>query len=303
MPAQDTLRQLRRRAERQLQIVTRPDAQRCGLSDDQVTRLVANGHLDRLHQGVYALAGTPPTTEHQALAACLACGSAWASHRTACAIWGAAEHPPDEPEVTVGTDRRPRRPGVTIYRTTRLAKRDFTKRGVVPITSPARTLVDVAALLSYPDLRAVADKAFRHELITPARLVAYIDRQPALPGIHRLRALADDRARKGIPGSELEALAIELIETSGLPDPIRQLPVGRFFIDVAYPEQMVAIELEGKDHLESWQYDHDRHNTLELAGWRVLYFTWDDVTEHPTKVVVAIAEAVGLRAVRWVSAR
>jgi very-short-patch-repair endonuclease len=122
-----------------------------------------------------------------------------------------------------------------------------------------------------------------------------------------LRDIVRDRAGFGIPESVLETLALRLLKRFGLPSPVRQHETsvsGRFVrFDLAYPEMRIAIELDGRSaHAARWQSDHDRDNATELAAWRLLRFTWDDITQRPLYVAVSIAEALGLDPARWKAA-
>lgn len=299
-------------ADAQLGLVTRAQAFVCGMSDDQIRRRVRAGSLVRVHAGVYRAAGSASSLEQRALAACLASGpEAFASHATAGALWGitVAKGEPSI-EVTVRSNRRPHHQGVVVHRSRLIRPVDWTRRGPVPVATAARTLLDLAAKMSEPDLEEAVDEAFRKGLLVPRRLLSFL-RDPALEraaGSGILRSLASDRLAGGIPESVLESRMLATLRDFALPSPTRQLEVreqGRVVrFDLAYPDQRLAIELDGRaPHWgkSRWQSDHDRHNVTEIAAWRTLRFTWSDVTERPLYVALTVGEALGLRPTGWSS--
>ena len=105
-----------------------------------------------------------------------------------------------------------------------------------------------------------------------------------------LSRLLDDREH-GVPESELERAFLRLVRRHRLPVPVRQHPVGRYRLDFAYPDVKVAIELDGWATHGSPQRrraDLSRQNELEVLGWHVLRFTWDDVTKDPAGVALTV---------------
>lgn len=159
-------------------------------------------------------------------------------------------------------------------------------------------------MLAPAELESALDESLRRELVTPEAVLRHV--MPKLRGTRILRLLAADRAGHGVPESALETLALRLIRRYRLPEPVRQLELlakgRRVRFDLAYPDHRVAIELDGRaPHWgrDRWQADHDRHNAVELSGWRSLRFTWWDITERPLDVALRIADALGLRPVRW----
>jgi very-short-patch-repair endonuclease len=134
-------------------------------------------------------------------------------------------------------------------------------------------------------------------LTTVAKLRRYIRERNLQhrPGMKTLRRLLDDRT-KGVPQKELEKLFLRKLRATALPEPVRQQPCGRFFIDFAYPEHRIAIELYGKAwHADGKAFREDprRMNEIVLAGWRKpLVFTWEDVDERWRAVEATIRRAL-----------
>jgi hypothetical protein len=201
---------------------------------------------------------------------------------------------------------------VKVHRTRLLRPIDRTRRGVISITSPYRTLVDLAGILPEDDLESAADNSIQAGMITPSRLLQYLQH----PGIQRLRnsdvlsAIARDRIEHGRPESVLEAKAIRLLRKYGLPEPRRQYETlvrgRRVRFDLCYPDCWLVIELNGRGPhwgRDAWQSDHDRHNATELTDWKRLQFTWHDITQRELWFVLNVADGLRLRPSRWTTNR
>lgn len=295
-------------ADSQLGLITRAQALRSGLTDDQIRHRLGTESLVVLHRGVYRVSAGATSFAQRALAGCLACGTGVvASHRTAAALFQLMEPATHLVDVTIPSGRCRRPAGVSVHRSRVLGRRDCARVGGVPVTSPARTLLDLAGVLSVDGLESAMDDTFRAGLITPDRLLAYVERSEfrRACGSGRVRELSRDRI-DGVPESVLEGRMLRLIRAYGLPEPVRQHEVrtgGRIVrFDLAYPDHHLAIELDGRGPhwgRERWQSDHDRHNATEAAGRRTLRFTWLDVTERCSYVALAVGEGLGLRPARW----
>lgn len=275
----DTERRLLRRAARQHGLVARRQALAAGLTADQVDHRLATGRWVALRHGVYVVAGAPSTYEQQVLAACLAVGPPCAaSHRTAARLHGLQLPPPERIELTVLGDRQTRRPGVRLHRTRHLVRADLAVRAHVPVTSVARTLVDVGG----DGLGPVVDDALRRGLTTLPELRGCLDR--LCRGRRHTAALAKVLAERGPGydpgGSDREREVVRTLVAAGLPAPVQQHTVvvaGRTFrLDVAYPDAEVAVEFDGWDAhrgLEAFHGDRERARLLVAAGWRLLHVT------------------------------
>jgi hypothetical protein len=132
-----------RLSARQYGHVTRAQLVEIGLSDRTISRWIARGRLIPVHLGVYAVSYPRPEAVAQAAAALLACGpEAVLSHETAAALWGFKPRWPERPEVT-GPSRRTR-PGIRHHRSKTIKRRDVRRHRGLRVTSPARTISDIA---------------------------------------------------------------------------------------------------------------------------------------------------------------
>ena len=106
------------------------------------------------------------------------------------------------------------------------------------------------------------------------------------------------QAAAGGARSEAERLVVQLLRTAGITGWHANLRVGPYFVDIAFPKQRVAIEIDGwafHSDQQAFQNDRSRQNWLTLQGWQVLRFTWLDVTGHPERVLAAIRAAISVR--------
>jgi very-short-patch-repair endonuclease len=186
--------------------------------------------------------------------------------------------------------------GRIVRRTRYLERKDVRQIGPIRVTSPARTLVDVAGVVTPNELESALDEFVGLRLISVNAVANYVaDRRlEHRPGAGRLRELLEDR-RNGVPQKELERRFLRLVKKYRLPSPIRQKPSGRSKIDFAYPELMIAIEVDGWNTHgtpRALDSDLDRQNGLVLHRWRVLRFTWKQVTQRPDEVAATIRAAL-----------
>jgi hypothetical protein len=291
-------------ASTQHSLVTSGQRRELGLSRGAVHRLVDRGTWLRAGPGVYRVAGSPRTWHGRALAAVLAAGpDALASHRSAAHLWGLEGFgPPGRIEVTVPRHSRPRsRPGVTVHESSAFQLAAPTRRWGVPVTGPARTVLDLAAAPGgeLTVLRAL-DEVRRQSLATWPEIWEALVRHTARgrPGITTARAMIQKRYGKTVPHLEFARLFLGLLEQVGIPEPVSEhsvsVPGGTYRLDAAYPAWRIDIELDGRGHETEAAREDDRvrDNRLELAGWTVLRYTWARFTSHPDEIVAEVRAAL-----------
>ena len=226
------------------------------------------------------------------MAATLACGDgALLSHSTAAVLWGL--RPPDDVIHVTVTGRNVRGPeGVRVHRIQALHPGDATRRDALPVTSPARTLLDLAAHLSGRDLNRAADEARVHRLVTDRSLNEQFDRYPRHRGRAALRKAI--RPEPALTRSEAERRLLELIRAARLPEPRTNVRVGRHEVDFLWSEHALVVEVDGYAfHSTRAAFERDRRRDAELqaAGYRVIRITWRQLTEKPEAVVATLAVA------------
>jgi very-short-patch-repair endonuclease len=227
-----------------------------------------------------------------------------ASGATAGALWGFVEFP-RHIEVTVRREHR-EAGGPGVHSSRMLEDVDVTRCDGIPVTSPTRTLIDLAALLPSARFERVLDAALVTGSVRADRLEtrARALRHPRRPGCATvLRLLADRHPELAAVRSVLEAQALRSCARAGLPPPRVSYQVvtgGRIrYLDLAWPEQLVALELDGfVPHSTRAVFDDDRvrQNDLVVDGWTVLRLTATALRAAPS---AAFAPVIAVLQARW----
>jgi hypothetical protein len=262
-----------------------------GLTDRQLRRMVAQGWLVPVLRGVYGVGYRPLTRPGEWMAALLAMGPGAAlSHRSAAAlwkIWGEGERRIVE-VIIPRRHGRQRRAGVKVHRPEVLPAEELTERDGFPVTSAPRTLLDLASSLHGRRLERAIDEAARLGLCTVEEMVA-VARLARRPGSRRLLgALGIHEAGSTATRSELEERFLGLCRAHGLPQPDVNVPLLDYIVDFFWPEVRLVVEVDGRathGTRRAFQADRDRDSRLAVAGYRVVRFTWQDVTRR--RAVVA----------------
>jgi very-short-patch-repair endonuclease len=212
-------------------------------------------------------------------------------------------------EITVPERRRVAPPGVAVHRAVRLVSAEIKTVEGIHVTSVARTVVDLAAVLPKARLQVVLDHALSSRMVSVAQLWRRLESlgRPGRKGTGVLAELigAGSSALR-LPQSEFELRVLRVLRRSGLPAPECQyrvqLPTGRqAFLDFAYPQAMLAIEADSYRHhasLSAWSRDRIRNNELIALGWRILPVTVPDLSTNPDHLVAQVARALSNGEVR-----
>ena len=295
-------------ATRQQALFTRAQALAAGLTRHQLEHGVGNGRYERLTNGLYRMAGSSPSWEQRLFAAILTAGKgALASHRSAACLWGLDGYEPGPLDISVPRHRRPReRRQVDIHESTDLGLAEPSSRLGIPVTGVVRTLIDLGCVVSSKRLIQAVDSAIRRRFTTWEQLAAVRARHArrGRNGVGKMRELLEERYGSTIPDSHFGRLVADLLVDSGLPHPELEHnvfgPDGMWLarVDAAYPDELVAIELDSKRHHlheEAFEHDRPRQNRIELAGWMVLRYTWQFYSRSPGQLCREVAEALRRR--------
>lgn len=258
-----------------------------------------SGHLLRLHRGVYAVGHVRLRREGRWMAAVLAVPGAVLSHRDAAALHGV--RPPHDGAIDVTTTGRGRvARGVRVHRTRTLDPADTTTRAGIPVTSVARTLVDLASVVQPHQLLAALNEAERRRVFDLRAIERNAERlRTRRGGGHAaLRAALERLAESGVQltRQELEERFRALVAEGELPPASLNAAVERFEVDAVWARQRLAVELDGwETHRtrDAFQRDRAKSNALTQAGWRVLRFTYADVVWRPARVAAQIGAVLG----------
>ena len=269
-------------AARQLGLLTRDQLLGAGLTDRMIGTRVERGELVRVRSAVYRLAGASPTWEQCLLAAILAAPAGTvASHLAAARVWHLRGIDSDCLELT--SPRRVQLRGVVTHKARSLIGPDVTQRRSIPVTTAARTLVDLSGIVPGAILGRALDEALRVDQTTLVAVERCAQRLASAHGRRSLRAirvLLDDR-RDGpeLGDSPLETKILAWIREAGLPDPVTQyrLRLGGIplRLDAAYPDLRIAIEFQGwHEHGKRSAFEPDltRRNMIGVDGWLLLEF-------------------------------
>jgi very-short-patch-repair endonuclease len=298
-------RRIAQLAARQHGVFTRIQAIELGASEKMIRRRVDAGRWDRLHPGTFRLAGAAPTWRQSVMALCLAWGpGTFASHRCGAAVWRLAGFEPGAVELIVPRTRRRTLPGI-VHRPLLLPAVDVTTVEAIPVTSPARTLIDIAGVAPIELVEDALDDALRRKLVSLPRLRWRLKETARMgtPGSAVIRTLVGARATQAdIPQSVFETKLLRVVKVAGLPHPVLQHEIRDrnkliAVVDFAFPSHRLAIEADGyRWHSGRRQFEHDlsRRNALTALGWHVLHVTWRGLDE-PQELIRTLRSALRAR--------
>lgn len=258
-------------AAKQRGLVTHRQLIDAGVPARTVTRRLAAGQLHRLHRGVYLIghAVSPPLALE--LAALLACGpTAALSHRSAGVLYRILPCWTGPVEVTIPDRRCRQRPGLRPY-ASQLEDDEVTTRDGLRLTTPARTLKDLAIVLNPAALERATNEA---EVL----------------GLVPVRA-----GKPGITRQEAERRLLALLRRAGLSPTKTNIRVGGHEVDALYEPHRLILEVDGYAfHRTRRAFEQDRRRDADLLaiGYRVMRITWRQVTEEPEAVVVRLARSL-----------
>jgi very-short-patch-repair endonuclease len=293
-------------AERQHGVVATAQLYSLGLSETQVAGRVAKGWLHRIHRGVYAVGHRKLTREGFWIAAVLACGeNAVLSHQAAGELWELRQSrgterrsQPIDIAIRSGAARRTR-PGLIIHRLQSLRVRETTIHKAIPVTTPARTLLDLATALPRRQLERAIDEAVRLRRCSENDVLTILEAHRGEAGSGALgKVLAQHRAGSTATRSELEERFLALCRTYSLPQPEVNVPLLDYVVDFYWPPASLIVEVDGHaSHgtRRAFQADRDRDGHLAVSGYLVVRFTWFDVTRRAAVVADRIGRLLRAR--------
>jgi very-short-patch-repair endonuclease len=275
--------QLAQLAARQHGVLSRLQLLEAGVAAGAIKYRVSTGRLYPLHRGVYAVGYRSASPLTRAMAGVLVCGPGAAlSHRSAAALWDIGLSWPGVVEVTAHADRYHR--GVTVHRSSALAPPHVTTHLGIPVTTVARTLVDLADVL---DDRALARALNEAQITRRVRLDELAALLPHLRGRRAATRLRPFVERSAAPTrSVLEDTFLNLLEHHALPRPEVNQRVEDYEVDMLWREQRLVAELDGRryhEHARAFEHDRDKDATLVAAGYRVVRVTWRRLVNQPAR--------------------
>ena len=200
------------------------------------------------------------------------------SHRCAAARWGILEGWPSRVDVTVPRELRPRG-GIRPHQAS-LAADERTIEVGIPVTTVARTLLDLAAVLQRHELNRALERAEALRLSDLTPLVVLMERHDGRRGMANLRAATRELLRPAVTKSELERRFLTFVDKAGLPRPQTNVWLsiaGEWIeVDCVWREQGVIVELDSRTYHETtaaFERDRRRDRRLHAAGWQPVRIT------------------------------
>jgi very-short-patch-repair endonuclease len=271
-------------------VVDRAQLSALGLGRGAIRHRIDVGRLRPLYPGVYAVGHEAIQTRGRLVAGLLVAGPGAAlSHRTAAALRKLTPSMPQCVEITT-TSTRPRdRPGLIFHCATRL---DATSRHELPVTSPIRTLLDLAATRPRQEVERACSEALVHELVTVDAIAGQHGRGSAV-----LRRIVADGVAP--TRSELERRFFAAVLRAGLPRPQVNAKIGRYTVDFLWTDRRLVVELDGyrfHGHRLAFERDRSRDAELQLLGYAVLRLTWRQLRDEPALVARYLTARASRRA-------
>jgi very-short-patch-repair endonuclease len=277
-------------------LITLHDLRGVGAGSPQVSRRLATDRLHRVERGVYAVDGLPPDPDRDLLATTLATrGLVAVSHLAAARRFDIPGYSRAPLEISVQRGVRLRRGHLRVHESTDLDRCRIVEVDGIPVTDPARTLLDLARYVGPQRLARNMEACRRGQLVDWPDLVRTLiaHARKGRPGIRRFReVLSANSHRNEVTDSDFEMLVLALLIEHGLPEPVLHHQVwdgDRFVaeVDLAYPQRKIAMECDGAVHRHKEVHERDlpRQNDLVLLGWTVLRFTPDRYWTRPETIV------------------
>jgi very-short-patch-repair endonuclease len=265
-------------------VFTYDQATQAGYTIRQIGHRVRSGQWLRLSRRVLGVHGAPSSFDQAVMVAVLAGGEGTVgSHMTSGVLYRIPDADRSVLEVTTPLRRQLSLDGVIAHRSGTLFDADVRRVRRIPVTAPARLVVDLSGRLSVDELGIVVDDLLRRRMVRLWQVADCSQRLGRAPGRSpkTVQAVLAARWPGYDPGeSTLETRVLRLIAQAGLPLPKQQHRVvidgRRYRIDLAYPERLVAIECDGftwHSQRSDWDRDRRRQNDLVALGWRVLRIT------------------------------
>lgn len=293
-------------AERQHGLITRAQALSKGLTIEGIRGRLRTGLWEKVHAGIYRVAGSRKTWKQALMAACLAAGKGSAvSHLAAAKVWG-LPCGRECVEISITNTKRLRLEGVTVHRTSQLSGIDIVWVDHIPVTTATRTVIDLAGVVTRAALADTLDEALAERKFP----LKYLQKRLAAlgtqgrPGSGALAALIAERVGgPKRPGNAFERQLFRILAEAGLPLPQREyhvrLPNGRLKrVDFAYVDFKLGIEADSyryHSNLKDWSRNHERNQQLMALGWMILPITYEQMMSDPAGVAELVRRTIEAR--------
>jgi very-short-patch-repair endonuclease len=260
-----------------------------GIGRRTIDRWVQAGRLGQIRRGVYVVGSGPITQRSRWMAGVLACGKgAVLSHRSAAALWGLMRPGRGPVEVTSSHGRS--RGSLVVHRAAvEVGERTQIQR--IPVTTIARTLLDLAEVVDEQRLRSAFEEADRLRLLEIGAVARLCARRRGRRGLRHLRPLIAAAIEPAATASALEDLFAAFCRDHRLPPPITNVLVLGLEVDTLWPRQRLIVEMDGfafHRHRAAFERDRARDAELMAAGYRVVRLTHRRIHAEPEAVAAQL---------------
>jgi very-short-patch-repair endonuclease len=295
----DIEQEIARVATRQFGVIRRDQLLRIGLSGEQIKQRLRDGRLTIIHRGVYAVGHSALSCLGTCTAALLAIGRPSAlSHLTAAFLDSYHPHQPTRIDVTTTARTREGDDRIRLHRVRSLPAHHLDKHKGLPITRPARTLLDLAETVTASELTRLIGEAEYQRKVTRQQLIAITHDVQGRRGIKALTAIVGDGSPQPTH-SEFEDLFLKAIQQAGLPRPVSNIKILGYRPDFLWPQHKVIVETDGGRGHETFsarERDPIRDARLQIAGYRVMRVTWHEFKTRPSAVIARLAALLAVSA-------
>jgi very-short-patch-repair endonuclease len=230
-------------------------------------------------------------------------GSALVAVRDAAEIWHLLDttqrgRPDSAIDVLLVTGSFYPLPGIRVHRVPAIARQDLRWRHGMPVTSPARTLLDLAAVFDDFELEAALAAAFRLGAVRRSQLADITDRNPRTKGVGRLKAVLDQASKPHDTRSGYERRLLALIRDADLPMPLTNAHVGEHMVDMLWPDLKLVVEFDSwgfHGDRASFESDRLRDQVLSTSGHHVMRITARQVDNSATALIARLAAIITAR--------
>jgi very-short-patch-repair endonuclease len=291
-------RELTALAQHQHGVVSRKQLLALGMGRRAIGGRLERGLLHEIFRGVYVVGIRRITKRGRWMGAVLACGEgAVLSHRSAARLWQLLPPAAEWVDVTCARGRIERK-GIAGHRSPVQDDEWLVKDGI-PVTSPFRTIFDLAAIAKMRELERAFHEAEAREVRDRVSLPVLLERHPGRRGAKKVRALLGSTAPVGITRNDFEEAFLALVDAYGLLRPRMNAHLamrGRFFeIDALWEEQRFAVELDSRSihgTRKRFESDRQRDRILVAEGWRTMRITWQQLQEEPAEIAADLKLAL-----------
>jgi hypothetical protein len=257
------------------------------------------GRLHELYRGVYVVGVRRVSRRGRWMAAVLSCGDgAVLSHRSAARLWRLLPPAAEWVDVT-RPDRRVRRDGIAGHRA-KLRDDEWLVEDGIPVTSPFRTIFDLAAVAGRREVERAWHEAEVRQLTDRVSLPMLLERYPGRRGTRVLRELLGSEEPVGISRNDFEEAFLALVDACGLPRPRMNADLslrGRFIeVDALWQHERFAVELDGRGvhgTKKRFEADRRRDRILVAEGYRTMHVTWLQLRDEPDEIAADLRLALG----------